>query len=129
METKNHVKPYLTKTIEARILNRLKEWENKKLYLNPSYKINDLAKELGFNTKYISFVINRNFSKNYSGYINSLRLNHLILLINELDNDLEINLTSLVKKVGFSTYLKFSHFIKSTYKLPPLKYIESIRSK
>ena len=48
--------------------------EDKKPYLNPEFKITDMAKDLFSNRSYISAFINREYGMNFNRFINHYRL-------------------------------------------------------
>lgn len=48
--------------------------ENEKPYLNPEFKITDMAKDLFSNRTYISAFINREYGMNFNRFINNYRL-------------------------------------------------------
>lgn len=128
MEIQNN-KPFVPKVSEKRILKLIRQWENKRLYIKPNYKINDLSEDINVNYKYISYVINKNFGMSFSNYMNSLRLKEMEMFIKYLNKGKEINLTLLSKKLGFSSYFQFAHYIKKYYGMAPREYFEKIVNK
>jgi hypothetical protein len=60
---------YYTKIIEM--------IERNKKYLNPDYKISDLAEELAINSKYISQIINKNLGDNFTQLLNKYRVDEV----------------------------------------------------
>ena len=128
MEIQNN-KPFVPKVSEKRILKLIRQWENKRLYIKPNYKINDLSEDINVNYKYISYVINKNFGMSFSNYMNSLRLKEMEMFIKYLNKGKEINLTLLSKKLGFSSYFQFAHYIKKYYGIAPREYFENIVNK
>lgn len=48
--------------------------EDRKPYLNPEFKITDMARDLVSNRTYISAFINREYGVNFNRFINSYRL-------------------------------------------------------
>lgn len=127
LDLQNKHNDYLSPDIENRILELLKDWEQTNGFIQRDIKLAYLAKALGFNRKYISYVINKNLSKSFPNYINDLRLSFIENMIGEFEPNSKLNLTSLAKLAGFSSYFKFAHYIKKTYDMNPTYYFRRKR--
>ncbi len=68
-------------TIIEDILEQLDLFENEKKFLSKDVSLNDMAKRFGTNSTYLSKVINLKKDKNFSQYINDLRIDYTIYLI------------------------------------------------
>lgn len=105
----------LDEKIVERILIKLENFENEKLYLRKKISLNTLSKDFDINSKYISQVINHYKEKTVSQYINSLRLNYCI---NRLKNDEKFRkytLEYIASECGFNTRRSFNiAFLKET---------------
>lgn len=104
---------------EKKILRSIKEWERKRLYKDQNYNIDRFSKDLGINRKYLSSVINDHYGVNFSSYVNNLRIQFMQEVINDLNSVSDLNLTSLARLSGFSSYFKFSHYVKNTFGRSP----------
>lgn len=85
----------------------LQEFELKKGYLNAITQT-DLAKELDTNTAYLSKTINQREGKNFSQYLNGLRIDYII---SELKNDKKLRsytINAIAVEIGFGTAQSFS---------------------
>ncbi len=52
--------------------------KEKELYLNPDFRINDLAEELGVGSHELSFIINHRFKTNFKELVNEIRINRFL---------------------------------------------------
>lgn len=105
-----------------------KELENamlsEKLYLNHSISIQSLSTQLNTNTKYLSYVINNVFGKNFSSYINEYRIEDSKKLFLENAHD-TYTIESISKMTGFKSKSAFYYAFKKYTGLTPTQYIQS----
>ena len=113
---------------EESIIKLIKKWEMGKHYRDPRYNIDRFTEDVGVNKKYLSRVINRNFGSNFSAYINSLRLADVQQMIGDLGPGAIYNLTALALLAGFSSYFKFSHYLKTAHGVNPTDYFRQERA-
>lgn len=82
--------------------------ENKKPYLNPEFKITDMAKDLLSNRTYISAFINREYGMNFNRFINNYRLKEVERLQSEaIQKKQKISSMEIVIHAGFSNYRSY----------------------
>lgn len=82
--------------------------EDKKPYLNPEFKITDMAKDLFSNRTYISAFINREYEVNFNRFINNYRLKEVERLQAEaVQRKQKISLMEIVIHAGFSNYRSY----------------------
>lgn len=88
---------------------RVEEYlENKKPFLNPEFKINDMAKDLFSNRAYISAFINREYGINFNRFINNYRLKEVERLQSEAAlRKQKISSMEIVIHAGFSNYRSY----------------------
>jgi len=92
-------------------------------YLNPVLTLSDLALQLETNTNYLSRVINETHGTNFNTFINSLRVQKVISLMQERSENL--SLWGLGQEAGFNSKSAFINaFRKETGKSPNEYYIE-----
>ena len=82
------------------------------LYLQQDLRINDLAKAMGSNSKYISKAINTGAGESISNYLNGIRLAQFKAKFQDQTNA-HINLDALTKDCGFSSKSSFNRFFKT----------------
>lgn len=116
----------LSEEKENEILEKLKEWEGSGNYLNKNMSISVLSAETGINTKYLSEVINTKKEKNFNGYINDLRINHIAYLLRTDPAYLNYKVSYLAEYAGFSSHGAFTNVFKSITGMSPNHYIQEI---
>ena len=109
-----------------RILSKLGQLMlEKKIYLNPSLKLNDLSKKLKTNTMYLSQVINQEYGKNFNTFINEHRIKEAQRCILNGDH-ITLNLEGIAQKTGFANRVTFNAAFKKFTGVSPSFYIESV---
>ncbi|UOU96800.1 AraC family transcriptional regulator [Chryseobacterium daecheongense] len=116
----------LSKEKEFEILQKLNEWEKSDLYLNKNMSLSTLSAQMGINTKYLSEVINNSKGKNFNGYINELRINHIAHLLKTNPTYLNYKVSYLAEFSGFSSHSAFTTVFKSVTGMSPNAYIQEI---
>jgi len=116
-------KEYMNAETETKILAALTQWEAKEAYLNPACSIGTASKEIGCNSKYLSFVVNRNKKIDFPNYVNNLRLDFLNNYLKTVEEARNFKLTYLAALSGFSSYGKFAKSIKDKTGFNPTQFI------
>lgn len=92
---------FSAKVPKDQIMNRIiYEFEQKKIYLNSSMGIMDVARSIGSNRTYIAAIIKENFGLNFCGYVNSFRLKELERILIE---DSKMTTEKIAESCGFGT--------------------------
>lgn len=82
--------------------------EDRKPYLNPEFKITDMARDLVSNRTYISAFINREYGVNFNRFINSYRLKEVERLhADAVQRKQKIPVLEIVLHAGFSNYRSY----------------------
>ena len=77
-------------------------------WLNPAFRITDMAEDLITNRAYISAFINKEYGMNFNRFINGYRLREVERLREEAShNEERTSSTKLVLKAGFSNYRSY----------------------
>ncbi|WP_265129811.1 helix-turn-helix transcriptional regulator [Chryseobacterium oranimense] len=116
----------ISKEKEDEILQKLEEWEKQQRYLDKNMTLSMLSSQMGVNTKYLSEVINSSKGKNFNGYINELRINHIALLLRTDPVYLNYKVSYLAEYSGFSSHSAFTTIFKSVTGMSPNVYIQEI---
>ncbi|AZA51757.1 AraC family transcriptional regulator [Chryseobacterium sp. G0201] len=116
----------ISKEKEEEILQKLEEWEHTDRYLNKNMSLSMLSAQMGVNTKYLSEVINNTKGKNFNGYINELRINHIAHLLKTDSTYLNYKVSYLAEFSGFSSHSAFTTVFKSVTGMSPNVYIQEI---
>ncbi|MDN3691821.1 AraC family transcriptional regulator [Chryseobacterium tructae] len=116
----------ISKEKEEEILQKLEQFEQSDRYLNKSMSLSMLSSQLEVNPKYLSEVINNNKEKNFNGYINKLRINHMAQLLKSDSTFLNYKVSYLAEYSGFSSHSAFTTVFKSVTGMSPNIYIQEI---
>ncbi|WP_271855786.1 helix-turn-helix domain-containing protein [Patiriisocius marinus] len=108
---------------EKAILDRLDVFENSTDYTNSNMSLALLAKQLKTNKKYISEIIHNHKGKNFNTYINELRINYIIKLMQDDPEYLKYKVSYLAKKSGFSSHSAFTVVFKSITNITPKQFV------
>ena len=93
--------------------------DEKRLFLQPNLKINDLAQMLNTNRSYIYNAINQGIGMSFAEYVNKKRIEYAVQLI---DQDREILLTDVAHQSGFSSPSAFYRNFKLYMDCTPSDY-------
>ena len=101
---------------KGKIIEKLEKlFDDEKIYIKPDLTLNKLAKCLSTNRVYLSQIINKEYGKNYSGFINEFRINEAILMLSDSKKTIKFSIETIAKEAGFKTTSSFnSAFKKST---------------
>lgn len=110
---------------EDEILQKLEEFEKSDRFLNKNMSLSLLSSQMEINTKYLSEIIN-NKEKNFNGYINKLRINHIVQLLRNDATFLNYKVSYLAEYSGFSSHSAFTTVFKSVTGMSPNAYIQEI---
>lgn len=109
-----------------KLLRSLEEFEAGTLFTNRSISLSFLAGHINTNTKYLSKIINLHKQKDFSGYINELRVNYIIKQLQDDPVWRKYKISTLADEAGFSSHSKFAAVFKSITGLSPSLFIEYI---
>ena len=84
--------------------------ERKDIYLNAELSLEILAKELRMPKHHLTQLFNLRIGKNFSQYINSLRIMHACKLLEDVENGL--TLEEIAFESGFSSRVTFNRYFK-----------------
>jgi len=108
------------------ILNKLSEFERKKEFLSPNIKQIDFAKRLDTNTTYLSKVINQYKGKNFSQYLNDLRIDYTLDKLRDDKKFRKYTIKAISEEVGFSNTESFAKAFYNKTGLQPSYYIKKM---
>lgn len=122
---KDNGAPKISKEKEDEILQKLEEFEKSDRFLNKNMSLSLLSSQMEINTKYLSEIINSK-EKNFNGYINKLRINHIVQLLRSDAAFLNYKVSYLAEYSGFSSHSAFTTVFKSVTGMSPNAYIQEI---
>ncbi|WP_236025447.1 AraC family transcriptional regulator [Flavobacterium geliluteum] len=120
---KEVTKEYMSEATERSIMKSIKEFEKSQFYLNKDLSLNTVAGELGINNRYLSYVINKNKSKDFATYINELRINYIVDRLKNDSSYLKYKISYLADEAGFSSHSRFSITFKKVTGVSPMNFI------
>ncbi len=105
--------------LKTELITKLELLLNEKQpYLNSKLKLDDIAQELDTNNKYLSQLINENYGKSFSNFINDYRCRRVIDLFGQKEFE-EYTLDGIAESAGFNSRSTFvAAFKKYSGKLP-----------
>lgn len=114
-------------TIEQ-ILIGLTKFEEDKSFLKPEVSLAFVAAKLSTNTKYLSLVIGQNKAKDFSTYINKLRIKYIVEKLISEPEYRNYKISYLAQECGYSTHSKFSYAFKEQIECAPSDFIKEIEN-
>ena len=124
LDTTSKTKNIMSRTTEVEIITSLERFEQNLGFLEPSLTISDLAQKLNTSIKYLSFILNKHYLKDFNTYINELRIHYIVNKIESNKEYRSYKISYLAKECGFSSHSKFSAIFKSVKGFSPSFFIE-----
>ena len=103
-----------------------KKIRKEKLYLNSDFSLNELAKILDTNRRYVSQVINERFDKNFNSFINEFRIKEAMRLMSNPEYK-KYTIDSISKEVGFNSISAFNGAFKKVTGVTPSAFVNSLK--
>ncbi len=103
----------ISQETQDHLLDKLKEFEEKELYLKPNINSKDLAKKFGSNSSYLSLVVNTYKQKSISQYVSDLRIDYVVKKLQTDPKLRKYTIKAIAQEIGFNTSEVFA---KAFYK-------------
>lgn len=103
----------MSEEVRQRILEKLDEFERSVIFLSPNFTLASLSEYVNSNQKYVSYILNNEKGKNFSTYLNDIRIDYVIQKLKSDPNFRNYKISHLSKKCGFSSHSKFSSAFKT----------------
>jgi AraC-like DNA-binding protein len=113
--------------LEQTVLLELEKFEKSKNYLDSTFNINKLAKQLNTNTSYLSSIVNEKKGKTFKQYITELRINYLITIIQKDSKYRKYTIQALGEEIGYTNASSFSRSFKNFTGETPTNYLNSLK--
>ncbi len=107
---------------------KLKGFENNKEFLDSSITLSSLAKLLNTNTNYLSKIINHDKGKNFSSYLNDLRIKYTIEKLKKDTKFMRYSIKGIAYEVGFNNETSFAKAFYKNTGLYPSYFIKQLKS-
>ncbi len=95
----------------------------------PDFSLSMLAQMVGSNTKYVSWVINKNYGKNFKTYLNEYRIRMASTLLADTEKYGNLTIASIAERVGYKSPTSFHQAFKKIYGMTPAAYVKLAREK
>lgn len=113
---------------DQQILMRIEDWmETNTAYLNPTYGLKDLSKDLDISTHSLSRAINQQTKHTFYDLINGYRVKHLKNLMQNPQSQ-RFTILALGYESGFNSKASLNRIFKQVTGLTPKAYLKSIQS-
>lgn len=119
----------IPKEKEEELLQKLQAFEESELFIDKNMSLALLASHLETNTKYLSEIINKYKDKNFTAYINELKINHIAYLISTNPTYRQYKISYLAEISGFTSHSTFTIVFKSITGMSPNDYIQQVRKR
>jgi AraC-like DNA-binding protein len=119
----------ISKNAEEAIKDKLKAFEASNEFLRKDISFPQLTGILDTNAKYLSHYLKNHYDKDYTTYINDLRIHYIIDRLKSDTRYLEYKISYLADESGFATHSTFSSNFKRVTGISPSEFIGSLRSK
>ncbi|WP_438425352.1 helix-turn-helix domain-containing protein [Aquimarina macrocephali] len=114
----------LSEELKLDILRKLNSFEKGLLYLKNDITLVKASKKLKTNSTYLSKVINLEKQKNFTNYINDLRIGYCIEQIKANKKFRQYAISSMAKEVGFNNIQSFAKAFSKEVGCNPAEYIK-----
>ena len=114
----------IPKALKLEILQRLSVFEQDKEFLKNDITLVKVSKKLKTNSTYLSKVINLEKKKNFTQYINDLRIAYCIEEIKFSKKFRQYSVSSMAKEVGFNNIQSFAKAFSKETGFNPAEYIK-----
>ncbi|MCA6068400.1 helix-turn-helix domain-containing protein [Chryseobacterium sp. RG1] len=108
------------------VLNQLNIFETEKHFLKRDITLLSLSKTCGTNTTYMSKILNHYKNENLSGYLNNLRLNHIVSQWKNKPKTRYISLQETAEKAGYNSTQAFAKNFQEKYQIPPSYFLNRL---
>ena len=115
--------------IENDILSSLESFEKNNGFKNSKLTLIDLAKSLNTNSNYLSKTINKNKGKNFSSYVNDLRIEFALEELKNSRTFRNFKISAIAEEVGFNNAETFSRLFKNKNGIYPSYFIKQMSKK
>lgn len=116
----------IPKEVIKKVLEGLGGFENGTSFTSPKLSLHSLANDLNTNANYLSKIINHYKGFGFSAYINSLRVNHVIQLLDTDSRIRKYSIKGIAEEMGYKNAESFSNAFYKKTGLKPSYYIKQL---
>lgn len=115
--------PYLGDEQKEILLSRIRKVLNQTDQpFNPEFSLNSLAQLVKSNTKYVPWVINETYGKNFKTILNELRVREASKMLDDHENYGNITIQAIAEEVGYKSSTSFIQAFKKLVGMTPSVY-------
>lgn len=111
------------------IQEKLEKFESTKGFLDSSLTLNSLSKQLETNSSYLSKVLNVQKKKNFSQYLNELRIGYALQLLKENPTARKYSIEAIAADCGYNNSASFSRAFYRIAGIYPSYYIKELEKR
>ncbi len=112
---------------EEELVERMKNFEKKHLYLDKDISRPKMASLLNTNTKYLSYIIKKYHGSDFSDYINSNRINYIVKQLYNDPKYRNYKISYLAESCGYSSHSRFANIFKKQMNISPSEFINQLQ--
>ena len=112
--------------IQTTVLAKMNKFEEKKRFLEKDLTLVKFSAIVECNSKYVSRIINDHKQKTFTEYINDLRIDYVVELLQNEKKYRNYNYTALAREVGFSTVQSFTRAFANRMGLSLSEFLERL---
>ena len=132
VRTKSEVDKYGSSTLDDEtksnlIKDILHQMEKEKIYRNNDLTLNSFAETISANRSYVSQIINDEFKKNFSSFVNEYRIKEARRILGS-DRINVITIEAIALEVGFSSKSTFNAAFKKYTGITPTFYLNQLKN-
>jgi len=128
VETESTIIKTVPEEVTVFILKELEKFENKQLFLKNGITLASLAKNIKTNTSYLSETINNHKGKNFTSYLNDLRIDYVLERLVKDKKFRSYKLPAIAEEIGYNNVQVFSVAFKKKTGTTPAIYIKEIEN-
>ena len=121
--TKNGISEAVAKDFKKIIIEKMEIGEH---YLNPDFKLDDLAKLISLSKHQTSLILNQELKMDFNSFVNSYRIQKATHLLSKGG---KTQIGEVMYKVGFNNSTTFNRAFKKCTNLTPKEYVLNFVSK
>lgn len=118
----------ISEDIKDDIIEKIDKFEAELGFLKPNITTNSLATNFKTNSKYISRIVNTYKGKNFTNYINDLRIEYLIEELKTNSKFRNYTVKAIAGEIGFNTTEAFSKYFYKKTGLYPSYFIKKMEN-
>ncbi len=119
--------PNISIEVVEDLLKKLDLFESKKEFLVNEVSLNEISKQFQTNSSYLSKVVNLKKDKNFSNYINDLRIEHCLEQLDKESRLRKYTIKALAEEMGFNNAQSFSTAFFKYTGIQPSFFIEQLK--